>query len=117
MNIFNLSNSPSYYVNFATKKGDSFSKSFEYLNEDDTPFDFTGYTAKMEVRKKEGSEVVEVFDTEDGSIALAEGEILLIKDEITGAAGDYLCDFQLVFEDSKSTLFTGNFKIYPDITE
>lgn len=33
------------------KAGATFEREFEYTNDDGTPFDFTGYTAAMQIRE------------------------------------------------------------------
>ena len=113
--IFNQEVSPFDYVNITCRKGDGFDMEFEYLNDDDTNFDFTGYTAKLQVRKKEGTDVIEEFTTEDGTIILEPGLITLSKETIEGVAGKYLFDLQITLNTNK-TIVSGGFTILPDLT-
>ena len=116
MSIINIKISPFDYVNFSCKKGDAFEKSLEVLNEDGTEYDFTGYTAKMQLRKKEGVEPEEEFTTEDNSIFMEEGVISLNKTSIDGEAGKYLFDLQITKDGRNKTIISGEFTIYPDYT-
>jgi phosphotransferase system HPr-like phosphotransfer protein len=117
MSIVNIEISPFDYLNFKCRRQDAFEKNLEVLNDDGTPFDFTGYTALMQVRKKSGSEVVIEFDSEDGSITLLEGEILIEKDSIDVTSGSYVYDLQLTSDGKRRTIITGNFVVTADLTE
>jgi hypothetical protein len=114
--IFNQDISPFDFVNISCRKGDAFEMAFEYLNDDDSNFDFTGYTAKLQVRKGEGTTVIEEFSTEDGTIILEPGNITLTKETLAGNAGNYLYNLQLTLGTSNKTIISGEFKILPDLT-
>lgn len=117
MSIVNIEISPFDYVNFKCRRGDAFEKSLEVLNEDGTEFDFTGYTALMQVRKRPGSDVIEEFSSEDASIALNAGEIIIEKDSIVGASGSYIYELQISKDGRNRTIVTGDFVIQSDLTE
>lgn len=112
--IQNIESEPFNYANFSCKKGDSFTKIIEVTNDDDSNFNFTGYAAKVELRKKEGVAAVETFSTSDGSIVLESGLITISKDAITGASGSYKFDLQITKEGKNTTILTGDFTIKPD---
>lgn len=117
MSITNVEISPFDYVNFSCKKGDVFERTIEVKNEDDSLFDFTDYTAKMQIRKGEGGAVIETFDSEDNSIVLTEGEVTLAKNAISGASGNYYYDLQITKDEKSRTIISGRFVIHPDYTE
>jgi hypothetical protein len=114
-NILNVEISPFGYINFTCRKGDSFIKAIEVENEDLTPFDFTGYSVKMDVRNSEG-DIIESFTTEDSTIILTEGQILFDKSSIDSDAGEYRHSIQFTKDARNQTVATGDFVIFEDLT-
>jgi len=71
------------------------------------PFDYTGYTAKMQVRRRTQSKDPNVFftlSTDDDTIVLSEGLITLslAKENITIQEGEYVYDIVVINSDDIS---------------
>jgi hypothetical protein len=65
--------------NFGVKQGDDFTVEFSIQNADLTPFDLTGYSARLHVRKSFGSTTVLI-----NSSSLGVTPSLIITDPLTG---------------------------------
>jgi hypothetical protein len=72
---------------FACRKGDGFVAELTWVDEDGTPIDLAGYTAKMEIRDGyEGQPVVALLQGAGITLAGAGGTIrIAIADDVTAA--------------------------------
>lgn len=104
-------------LNLEATKGDFFEEDVEVLDFDDLPFDFSGYTAKMEVRKQYGGPVFLTFNTTDDSIELTEGNVRLYKSVINLQPSTYAYDLKITADGETQTLFKGSFIVYDSITQ
>lgn len=107
----------------ACQKYVTFDKTFTLRNADKSAFNFTGYTAKMQVRKLIDSTNVEVeLSTTNGRIILGgtAGTIRLsITDEDTAnlAAGSYVYALNITSQDGVTTqIFNGRFDVINSVT-
>lgn len=69
-------------------QGATVDRTLTWENEAGTPYDITGWTAKMEIREREGGTVYATLTTTDGTIVLGgvAGTIRLLVDAATTAA-------------------------------
>ena len=114
-------------INIFAYKSDNFNVSIEVNDLVDgelTPFDFSGYTALMKVKRRRGDEdafTVIAFDTSDGSIILDTGTITLVKDSDAFDSirvGKYVYDIELTktADSSVQSIISGSFIVEQDIT-
>lgn len=108
-------------IDLEGKRGDTFIRNLTVLNEDQTNYDFTGYTAIMQIKEKE-DDVISVIEltTENNRIILTEGLISLEIENIATKdiiPKNYVYDFELHYPDGRViTWFYGKFKFNNDIT-
>lgn len=89
---------------------------------DETPFNYDGCTAKMQVRNRYSNETGKVYftlSTSDYTISLSTGliELSLPKESINITAGKYLYDIVLTFPDGTEVQHLyGEFIVKPTVT-
>ncbi len=103
------------------QEGDNFVLDMDVKNPNDSNFDFTGYTSKLQVRKRrvETDPTILTFQTSGGGITLTSGHIKIEKTaaQMVGLSGDYFYDLKVT--DSAGLVTTwlyGKFKIFPTVT-
>lgn len=89
------------------KAGTTYDKPWEFLNEDETPMDLTGWTARMQLRSSmTADEVALELTTENGGIVIDEENstltILILDDQTSALAIDnaktkYVYDLEIVY--------------------
>lgn len=102
-------------------RGDTFIRTIKFVDsQQNTAFDFTGWTAKMQVRTSRADIVeIELLSTAM-EIILTSGQIKLVKDAVSMkslVAGNYFYDIE--FTNPASEVFTllgGVFSVVDDIT-
>jgi hypothetical protein len=114
-----------------------FVRTWSFLNDDDTPFDFTGYTGAMQVRLYEGAAGAALIDLANVAtnvqgvrVYATDGQVQIIIDEATLAAiaglntpeagSPQVFKYDLVLTDStglQSVWLFGNFSLYPGVTD
>ena len=72
-------------VNFKVVQGDTFKIKLTYKNPDDTVYDLTDYTARMDVRDKPGGKVLCASATEANNGIIMDGPNGIIDVEFTPA--------------------------------
>ncbi len=102
------------------QEADDFLFEMDVQNDDETPFSFAGYTAKLQVRKRrvETDPLILEFTTGEG-ITLSSGNIKIEKDaaDMVDISGDYVYDFKLINSGGfVETWLFGKFKIFPTTT-
>lgn len=85
---------------FTIKQGVEFTKSIIWKDSTNTPYDITGYTAAMQLRKDYDSDVIIELTTENGRITLDEtaGKVMLLISDLDTAAllpEDFPCVYDL----------------------
>lgn len=113
---------PAAAHNFTIERGATWEQVLEYLNADNTPFDLTGATAKMQLRAAAGKPLQAELSTENGRIVLtpAAGLIALKltaaqTEEISPGAWAY--DLELYLSSGTVVrLIEGRATIRPQIT-
>jgi len=118
-------------VDFQAKAGDTFEVEVLVKDPEGVPFDFSGYTAKMEVIGRdrrvllgftsliEGNDALEDLPSyKPNSIQLSPGKIYLVMDSESMQLdqGTYRYDLQLTQGNSVKTWLYGRIKINSDIT-
>jgi hypothetical protein len=102
------------------REGDDFSLVMAVKNPDTTDFDFTDYTAKMQVKSREVETDTAVLSFETGTdIALTSGQIAISKpaSEMLGKSGKYFYDLKITDpQGGVSTWLYGSFELLPTIT-
>lgn len=103
------------------KRGDTFNGiSFE-ISRNDLPVDFTGATAKMQLRRTPLDEVVLEWNSESGSITFLDNVITLgekNKTQMLIPAAVYLFDLEVTLGNGvTNTYVEGTFEILNDITQ
>lgn len=107
--------------NMLIKQGSSFSKVITWNDEEGEPFDLTGYTAKMQIRKTIRDEDVSLeLTTENGRISIvgAEGKITLsiAATDTEDLSGNYVYDLELVDGAFVERLLQGSISVDPEVT-
>jgi hypothetical protein len=97
--------------------GATFTRQFEYLNDDGTPFDLTDYSALFQVRFKPDTDLVlesvPEIDLETGTVALtltAEETAILIRDQYV-----YAIELIHVTGEPVIRLVGGNILVSPEV--
>lgn len=110
-------------VNFTARTGDTWQKVFKWKQEDRTPFDLTGYTARMMVRKSWDSTTVNAsISTASGGIDIVplEGKITMtIAHTVTESmtASPYVYDLELTSPAGVvTTILSGKFTVLRDVS-
>jgi hypothetical protein len=103
-------------------QGDDFSGiKYQMYDVDDVPSDFTGATAKMQVRINSEEDVVLEWNTSDNSIVITGNEVFVKEKagiDMDIPAGKYKYDLQLTYSDGViSTIVYGLFIVKSDITK
>ena len=107
--------------NIVCPQGSTYSQTFTY-SVSDVPVDLTTYTARMQVREKYTSTLVNVsLTTENGGIVLGgeSGTIDVVIDADSTAelvAKDYVYDLELVSSSVVTRLIEGKFIVTPEVT-
>jgi len=128
----NINTDISKKVDFQSKSGDTFTVEINTKDSDGQAFDFSGYTAKMEVVGRDrrvllgftsltqGDDALEDLHSnyKPGSILFSEGKIVLDMDaeSMQLDPGTYRYDLQLTQGNSVKTWLYGRIKINADIT-
>ena len=102
-------------------EGDDFVLTMDVKNPDETDFNFSGYTAKMQVRKRrvESDPAILTFETGGAGITLTTGQMSIEKAaaNMAGISGDYFYDLKITDSGSRiATWLYGKFKIFPTVT-
>lgn len=109
-------------VNLRCYQGDTYNPTLEFKKKsDNTPYDLTGYTFKMEVRTKDNSRLLILsFESGAGIEMTDTNEIQLLKsaEEMLIEPGTYLYDLKATYPDNTTTKtwFYGNFVVQQKIT-
>lgn len=110
-------------VNFTARTGDTWQAVFKWKQEDRTPFDLTGYTARMMVRKSwEATTVNASISTASGGIDIVplEGKVTMtIGPAVTATltASPYVYDLELTSPTGVvTTVLSGKFTVLRDVS-
>lgn len=98
-------------------RGDYISMNVKLKDSTGTPLDLTGYTAKCSIRKDYAT--VESFDA-TCTVDEANGSVLVeFPSSVTQVigSGDYIWDFQTTIDGNNRTHFTGDVKVFGDVTQ
>lgn len=103
------------------QEADDFILDMDVKNPDNTNYPFSGYTARMHVRRRrvESDPLVLAFATGGEGITLTSGHIKIEKAaaDMEGLSGDYFYDLKLIDGDGVVTTWLfGKFKIFPTVT-
>lgn len=110
------------YETAACEQGSTFSRIFEWTEKNGTPIDFNLFTAKMQIRKNIGKEIIQELSTENGGLFYDSNNELnmLISSEDTSAipAGNYIYDLELTEIETGIVyrFLKGKFKVTPEVT-
>jgi len=111
---------------FTIKQGVLFTKSVYWKDSDNTPYNLTTFTAKMQLRKDYDSEVIIELSTDNGRITLDPliGKVLLELSDIETAAllpEDFPCVYDLELINSGAVvtkrLLEGKIKLSREATK
>lgn len=98
-------------------RGDYISMSVTLKDSTGAPLDLTGYTAKCSLRKDYAAvakfDAVCMVDEANGSVLIEFPSSITT----TITAGDYIWDFQTTVDGNNRTYFTGDVKVYGDVTQ
>lgn len=115
----NISTVPAI-VNYETWQGDSWSPGTITCDVGGTVIDFTGYSAKMEIRTGLSGDLIKTLTDTSGIMMGSDGTIVLsmtAAETNAIAAGEYRYDLQVADTNgSITTYFSGTFTIFSDIT-
>ena len=112
----------------AIKAGTTYNKTWEFLNEDETPMDLTGWTARMQLRTSMTAETETLeLTTENGGIVIDEGEstlTVLILDTQTSALAvnnaktKYVYDLEIIYPTTNyvDCPLYGKITVSPEVT-
>lgn len=112
----------------AVKAGTTYNKPWEFLNEDETPMDLTGWTARMQLRTSMTAEDVALeLTTENGGIVIDEGNstltILILDDQTSALAIDnaktkYVYDLEIIYPSTSyvDCPLYGKVTVSPEVT-
>lgn len=107
-------------LDIKTRRGDYFSRTFSFTNEDETPKDLTGYSFSMQVRPNETSTTkILSFDMSNG-MSVVENDLIIEKTavEMQVQPGKHYYDLQVTKPGGEvSTWFAGYFTITNDRTK
>lgn len=102
------------------KEGDDFSLVMSVKNADGSDFDFTDYSAKMQVKKRKVESYPNIFEFSIGNgIVLTEGQINLTKtaEEMSNKSGLYFYDLKIISpEGIVTTWLFGEFELQATVT-
>lgn len=109
--------------NVDLKRGDTWEFSPVWNQENGSPYNLTGYTARLQIRESvEATDAVHTLSTAAGSIVLTplEGKITCTLTAVQSAgmqAKRYVYDLELTSPTGKViTILEGQFNIYADVT-
>jgi len=76
---------------FKIVQGETFTKSMQWTDDDDVPYNLTGYTARMTIRESIGGTEIVSLTTENGGITITPltGTIALLISETDTTAMDF----------------------------
>ncbi len=112
---------PTY--NIEVYRGEDFSETYTWLQDDGTPMDLTTYSAIMQVRERTNSELLQEFSSTGSGLSLSgsAGGITLGIPHATTQAFPFSHGKQDLFainsSGSQIPLFTGDFTVTDNITE
>lgn len=107
-------------LNLVCSQGTTFQKTFRVYDENDAPFDLTGYTAAMQVRDKYSSSVF-LFEVTTGDGITISGNTITVEVHylVTEAfpEGDYVWDIEITSpSDKRDRVLQGIFIVTPEVT-
>ena len=107
-------------LNLVCAQGATFQKTFRVYDENDAPFDLTGYTAAMQVRDKYTSSQY-LFQVTTGSGITISGNTINIEVHYLVTEdfpeGDYVWDIEITSpSDKRDRVLQGVFVVTPEVT-
>lgn len=107
--------------NITIEQGATFSRTITVSNPDDTPYDLTGFTARMHIRRDiTSSTIMMQLTTENGRITLSgeDGEVVLSISAADTATIDRngVYDLELVSGGEVHRLIRGAVHLIPEVT-
>jgi len=107
--------------NITIEQGATFSRTILISNPDDTPYDLTGFTARMHIRRDvSSSSTMMQLTTENGRITLGgdDGEVVLSLTAVETATIDRngVYDLELVSGGEVHRLIRGAVHLIPEVT-
>lgn len=106
-------------LNLSCIAGDTFLKTLLVNNSDGTAFDFTGCSARMQIKTIASSNELVIELTTDNGITLSSGQILIMMtpEQTQVFPRNYVYDMEISFSDNQiQTWFGGKFTILEDVT-
>lgn len=106
----------------AIEQGATFTRTFTWLDENDDPYDITGYTARMQIRlKKESPSTIASLTTENGGVTItgASGIIAVTISASDTAAMDFktaFYDLELINGSTVTRLLEGEVELDKEVT-
>lgn len=106
--------------NTETYQGDTFTRTFTCRDSNQDLYDFTGFTARMQLRTAIDAEDVTLeLTTENDRISFDDGTVTILVDAETMAGidpGSYRYDLELVSGDVVTKLLVGKIKVKAEVT-
>ena len=107
-------------LNLICPQGATFLKTFRVYDENNLPFDLTGYTAAMQVRDKYTSTTY-LFQVTTGSGITISGNTITVEVHYATTAtfpdGDYVWDIEITSPtDKRDRVLQGMFLVTPEVT-
>jgi LEA14-like dessication related protein len=107
-------------LNLICPQGTTFLKTFRVYDENDAPFDLTGYTAAMQVREKYPSTTY-LFQVTTGSGITISGSTITVEVHYSVTTdfreGDYVWDIEITSPaDKRDRVLQGIFMVTPEVT-
>jgi LEA14-like dessication related protein len=107
-------------LNLVCPQGTTFLKTFRVYDENDAPFDLTGYTAAMQVRDKYSSANYLFQVTTGNGITIVDNIITVevhYSVTTTFLEGDYVWDIEITSPtDKRDRVLQGIFMVTPEVT-
>lgn len=107
--------------NFTIEQGATFSRTIVVKNPNDTPYNLTGYTARMQIRRDiTATEIMMTLTTENGKLALGgnNGQIsvLLSASDTAQITRNGVYDLELAVGSTVYRLLRGAVTLIPEVT-
>jgi hypothetical protein len=117
-----ITNDISQELNLIARRGDTYEREFVVKKTDESLYDFTGYSAKMQVKEKQ-ADTTAILDLDSGvggEITLAAGSLKILIPAATMKTilpKNYYFDLQLTYPSAKvKTWLFGRFTVNQDVT-
>ena len=123
-----VSNDISASLDLIARRGDTYSRTFTVKNADDSLYNFTGYSAKMQIKAKndDTANILELDSGAGGEITLSTGSLIILIPAATMKnilPKNYYYDLEITYPSSQAgqagaikTWLSGRFTVNQDVT-